>query len=153
MDHNQYLLTMFFADDDSFFKYLASQDDESSLSDILQITQYLDFLLLLLIQSKNKLEAVGHCYESLSEEYRQLTKFTDSQDFKKLFNKVPIVTDGRVKLNKGYLFDFVISLMRFKKESSLATTAIDPIRYIDPRRDIAFSNVMDILKSNKVNNN
>ncbi|WBA24861.1 IMV membrane protein J1, partial [Monkeypox virus] len=68
MDHNQYLLTMFFADDDSFFKYFASQDDESSLSDILQITQYLDFLLLLLIQSKNKLEAVGHCYESLSEE-------------------------------------------------------------------------------------
>ncbi|UXL49266.1 IMV membrane protein J1, partial [Monkeypox virus] len=25
MDHNQYLLTMFFADDDSFFKYFASQ--------------------------------------------------------------------------------------------------------------------------------
>ncbi|AUL80215.1 hypothetical protein [Vaccinia virus] len=66
MDHNQYLLTMFFADDDSFFKYLASQDDESALSDILQITQYLDFLLLLLIQLKNKLEAVRHCYESLS---------------------------------------------------------------------------------------
>ncbi|AKJ93722.1 virion morph [Raccoonpox virus] len=152
MDHNQYLLTMFFADDDSFFKYLASQDDESSLSDILQITQYLDFLLLLLIQSKNKLEAVGHCYESLSEEYRQLAKFTDTQEFKKLFNKVPIATDGRVKLNKGYLFDFVVSMMRFKKESSIIPN-IDPVRYIDPRRDIVFSNVMDILKSNKVNNN
>ncbi|AOP31571.1 virion morph [Skunkpox virus] len=152
MDHNQYLLTMFLADDDSFFKYLASQDDESSLSDILQITQYLDFLLLLLIQSKNKLEAIGHCYESLSEEYRQLTKFTDTQDFKKLFNKVPIATDGRVKINKGYLFDFVVSMMRFKKESSIMPN-IGPVRYIDPRRDIVFSNVMDILKSNKVNNN
>ncbi|AST09284.1 virion protein [Murmansk poxvirus] len=146
MDHVQYLLTMFFAEDDSFFKYLANQDNESSLSDILHITNYMDFLLLLLIRSKNKLEAIGHCYDSLSEEYRQLTKFTNTQELKKLFNKVPTTTDGLLKINRGYLFDFVVSMMRFKKES-MNDIVPEPTRYIDPRRDISFSNVMDILNN------
>ncbi|AEN03662.1 virion protein [Yokapox virus] len=150
MDHVQYLLTMFFAEDDSFFKYLTTQDNESSLSDILHITNYMDFLLLLLIKSKNKLEAIGHCYDSLSEEYRQLTKFTNSQDFRKLFNKIPTTTDGLVTINRGYLFDFVVSMMRFKKESKNDTP--EYTRYIDPRRDISFSNIMNILDdTNKVN--
>ncbi len=149
MDHDLYLLTMFLEEDDSFFKYLASQDDETAIQDVNKIVDYLNFILMTLIRSKDKLEAVGHYYEPLSEECTSLFEFVNKKELRTLFNRLPSKTDESscLKINRGYLSDFVISLIRLKRSSK--TTVPPPTRYIDPRRDILFSNVLSILHENE----
>ncbi|ABI99058.1 virion protein [Deerpox virus W-1170-84] len=147
MDHNKYLLTIFLEDNESFFKYISEQDDETAMSDIENIVNYLDFLLLLLIKSKDKLESIGYFYEPLSEEYRSLIDFSDMKNFRVLYNRIPInvTPESSIELNKGYLSDFVISLMRLKKEFKGSDSVTKTITYIDPRKDISFSNILSIL--------
>ncbi|AAK85026.1 hypothetical protein [Lumpy skin disease virus] len=144
MDHSKYLLTIFLENDDSFFKYLSEQDDETAMSDIETIVTYLNFLLSLLIRSKDKLESIGYYYEPLSEECKTLVDFSNMKNFRILFNKIPInILNKQITVNKGYLSDFVTTLMRLKKELFLESP--EPITYIDPRKDPTFLNILSIL--------
>ncbi|QHG62625.1 virion protein [Cetacean poxvirus 1] len=137
---------MFFANDNSFFKYLSEQEDEIAMSDLETISCYLDFMLTMLIKSKDKLEVVGYCYDPLSEDFRSLVKFIDMNDLRKVYDKAltNVNDDVNIKLYKGYLTDFIISLMRLKTESKLEDIP-NHTRYIDPRRSICFSNMLSIL--------
>ncbi|QQG31552.1 Poxvirus J1 protein homolog [Swinepox virus] len=145
MDHRKYLLTMFFEDNDSFFKYISSQEDDDALSDIAVIIRQLDFILMMLIKSKDKLESIGYLYEPLSEEYRHVIDFSDMKNLRSMFNKITIrVSDKCVQVNKGYLSDFVTSLIRLS-DSDINTYDSFDITYIDPRRNITWNNILSIL--------
>ncbi|QHR82604.1 virion assembly protein [Brazilian porcupinepox virus 1] len=148
MDHVKYLLTIFLENDDSFVKYISEQDDETSISDIENIVSYLNFLLMLLIKSKDKLESIGYYYEPLSEEYKTLTNFSDMRTFRTIHNKIPIDTvKSPIDINRGFLSDFVITMMRLKKEFN--DSVPDMTTYIDPRNDIMFKNILSILHKNE----
>ncbi|QCO69501.1 recombinant pox virus viron protein [Myxoma virus] len=147
MDHGKYLLTIFLKDDESFFKYLSEQDDDTAMSDVQIITEYLDFLLELLIKSKDKLEAVGYYYAPLSEEYKSVFEFSDMLSLRKLFNKIPVntVTNTPVFVDKGYLSDFVVASTRLKNQLKLPVNKEIKVSYIDPKKDITFNNILSIL--------
>ncbi|AMB18393.1 M060R [Myxoma virus] len=148
MDHGKYLLTIFLNDDDSFFKYLAAQEDDVAMSDVHTIVDYLNFLLALLIKSKDKLEAVGYYYAPLSEEYKAVFDFTDTKSLKQLFNKQPVYveSDSPICVDKGYLADFVLATTRLKKQLNL--TLDKDVTYVDPYKDKRFANILSILHKN-----
>ncbi|ASK51270.1 IMV membrane protein, virion morphogenesis [Eptesipox virus] len=148
MDHDKYLLTMFFANDKSFFKYLSEQDDEIAMMDVSCIIEHLNFLLMLLIKSKEKLEAIGHCYEPLSEDFKSVMDFSSMTEMKQLLNKTPInVNDVSVKVDKGYLLDFVISMIRLKNSVDYKTPK--HVTYIDPRHNQLLSNILKIINKSE----
>nr|WGO62693.1 virion assembly protein [Wadden Sea poxvirus] len=149
MDHTRYLLTMFFTEDETFFNYISKQDDETSIDDIYNIKNHLNFLLMILIKAKDKLEAIGYSYEPLSEEYVACLDFSNTKELRVLHNRIPInVNKQPIIIDRGYLADFVFSLIRYKKESN--NIKIPTVtRYIDPRKDIQFLNILNILHDNK----
>ncbi|ABQ43540.1 virion protein [Tanapox virus] len=148
MDHIKYLLTIFLEEDDSFFKYLSEQSDEVAMTDIVDITKCLNFLLMILIKSKDKLESVGYYYEPLSEEMNSFVNFSDMKSFRVLFNKVPTsFSKSVINVNKGYLSDFVVSMLRYKK--CFKDEVPVPTTYIDPRIDKTFLNMLSILHKNE----
>ncbi|QGN68068.1 IMV membrane protein [Equine molluscum contagiosum-like virus] len=144
MDHKQCLLTMFFADDSSFFTYLADQDDDAALEDVLLVKHYLDFLLALLVRAKDKLEALGHCYEPLSEDFRALVHVRAMRELRKVHDRALLRLDGApVRVSQGYLADFVLSLVRLARELDLGVPP--PTRYVDPRDDPYLASLLEIL--------
>ncbi|QDJ95079.1 IMV membrane protein [Hypsugopox virus] len=148
MDHDKYLLTMFFTDDKSFFKYLSEQEDDIAMTDISCIVEHLNFLLTLLIKSKEKLEAIGHCYEPLSEDFKAIVDFSSMTEMKQLLNKTPLnVKDVSVNVDKGYLLDFVISMIRFKNNVNYKTPK--HITYIDPKYNQLLSNILKIINKSE----
>ncbi|ADT91097.1 virion assembly protein [Cotia virus SPAn232] len=148
MDHIKYILTIFLENDDSFIKYLSEQDDETTISDIENVTSYLNFLLMILIQSKDKLESIGYYYEPLSEKFNTLVDFSNMKTFRTLYNRIPInVSKSSININKGNLSDFVTTLIRLKKDYNVNIP--ETTTYIDPREDIRFNNILSILNKNE----
>ncbi|AAR07421.1 65R [Yaba monkey tumor virus] len=148
MDHIKYLLTIFLEDNDSFFKYISNQSDKAAMSDIEDITKCLNFLLMILIRSKDKLESIGYYYEPLSEEMNSFVDFSDMKSFKVLFNRAPTkFSKSVIQVNEGYLSDFVVSMLRYKK--LFKDDLPSPTTYIDPRVDKMFLNMLSILHKNE----
>nr|WQH57954.1 MAG: MC075R [Molluscum contagiosum virus] len=150
MDHKQYLLTMFFAEDSSFFKYLAEQDDDTALDDVMLVKHYMDVLLALLVRAKNKLEALGHCYEPLSEDFRALLHVRQLRELRQVHDRALLRLDAEpVRVSHGYLADFVLSLVRMARE--LGELGVPPrTRYVDPRDDPTLAYVLEILHGTDV---
>ncbi|ATI21174.1 virion morph [Eastern grey kangaroopox virus] len=145
MDHRQYVLTMFFAEDESFVDYLADRDDDQAMEDVLLVKRYLNFLLALLIRSKDKLEALGHCYEQLSRSFRALIRLRSSEVLVKTFHRPLVVPSGQpVTIDRGYLSDFVVSLIRLEKDRDYDIP--EPTRFLNPSDDVYLKNVVSILK-------
>lgn len=136
---------MFLASDESFFKYLADQDDDAAMDDVLTITRYLDFLLALLLRAKEKLELVGHCYAPLSEDFRALVRLRGARALQRQHDRQLLNLGGApVRVDKGYLSDFALSMIRLERELGLPAPA--PTAYIDPRDNPALLRMFDILR-------
>lgn len=136
---------MFLASDDSFFSYLAEQDDDAAMDDVAVIKQYLDFLLALLLRAKEKLELVGHCYEPLSEDFRALLRVRGVEALQRRHDRQLLsLGGGPVRVDKGYLSDFVVSMVRLERELGLG--APPPTAYVDPRDDPFLLRMMEILR-------
>lgn len=56
---DQHLLTLFLTDDSGFYNYLSEKSDDDAMNDINIVKYYMDFLLSILIRSKEKLENIA----------------------------------------------------------------------------------------------
>ncbi|QRI42897.1 putative IMV membrane protein [Cheloniid poxvirus 1] len=146
-DTDQHLLTLFLTDDSSFYAYLAEKTDDESIKDIDKIKHYMDFLLSILIRSKEKLENIGCSYEPMSESYKTLIKVKDDGTLVKAFNK-PLLNplSEKVKFNRGYISDFAISIIRLSKDNPFNLPKHN--KYINPNNNMYISNLISVLKSN-----
>ncbi|AAR83524.1 CNPV178 putative IMV membrane protein [Canarypox virus] len=144
---DQHLLTLFLTDDNSFYAYLAEKTDDEAIRDIDKIKNYMDFLLGTLIRSKEKLENIGCSYEPMSESFKTIIKVKDDGTLVKAFNK-PLLNplSEKVKLNRGYVSDFAISIIRLSKNNPFNLPK--NTKYINPNNNMYISNLISILKSN-----
>ncbi|CCD83242.1 subunit of the poxvirus multiprotein entry-fusion complex [Squirrelpox virus] len=152
MDHSQYLLTMFFEESNSFFAYLAAQEDDAAMDDVATVVRHLDVLLHLLLRGKEKLEAIGHCYEPLSEDVTALFEFRNMRELRRVLDRASgPAAEGRVAIRRGYLTDFAVSLVRLA-----ADARFDPppmVRYLDPRNDPVLAGVVSLLRTDDKSKN
>ncbi|UOX38685.1 J1 protein [Finch poxvirus] len=144
---DQHLLTLFLTDDSSFYAYLAEKTDDEAIRDIDKVKNYMDFLLGTLIRSKEKLENIGCSYEPMSESFKTIIKVKDDGTLVKAFNK-PLLNplSEKVKLNRGYISDFAISIIRLSKNNPFNLPK--NTKYINPNNNMYISNLISILKSN-----
>ncbi|ARE67687.1 SWPV1-154 [Shearwaterpox virus] len=144
---DQHLLTLFLTDDSGFYAYLAEKDDGEVIKDIDKVKHYMDFLLSILIKSKEKLENIGCSYEPMSESYKTLIKVKDDGTLIRTFNK-PLLNplSENIKLNRGYVSDFAISIIRLSKGNPFKLPK--NTKYINPNNNTYISNLISVLKSN-----
>ncbi|AWU47110.1 IMV membrane protein [Sea otter poxvirus] len=144
MNHSQYVFSMFLADDNAFFAYLTSQSDSDAMDVILDVTKHLTYILQLLIKSKDKLEAIGHCFEPLTENFRSLIHFKNMRQLRRVFDRTPLdVSSEQVRIKSDQITDFVVALMRLEKYMPLPE--LPNIVEVDMSQDIFLKNILEIL--------
>ncbi|ANS71154.1 imv membrane protein, virion morphogenesis [Pteropox virus] len=151
MDHAQYVLAMFLTDNNSFYSYMADQSDQDALEIVSEITEYLNYLLKLLLQSKQKLEAIGYCYEHLAENFKSVVCFEDMRILKRLVDKTPTSKIDQIKLNKDHLADFVVALHRLKKNMPLDIPL--SVTQVNMSQNTFLNNILDILTESENKDN
>lgn len=144
---HQHLLTLFLTDDNGFYSYLSEKNDDEALEDINTIKKYMDFILSVLIRSKEKLENIGCSYEPMSESFKALIKVKDDGTLVKAFTK-PLLNphSEKIVLDRGYTSDFAISVIRLSNKSN----SILPgnTKYINPSENMYINNLISLLKRN-----
>ncbi|QRY18951.1 ORF-81 [Teiidae poxvirus 1] len=146
MEHQQ-LLTLFLTDDNGFYSYLADKNNDEAINDINIVKNYMDFILSVLIRSKEKLENIGCSYEPMSESFKSLIKVKEDGSLVKSFSK-PLLNPhlDRINLNRGYISDFAISVIRLSKDNPFELP--ENTKYINPNNNTFISNLVAVLKSN-----
>ena len=126
---------MFLEEDNSFFSFIEGLPDDEALSAVQSAATFLDFLLGVVVRGKEKLAAVGHHYDSVTDgRARAVFEFRDLRDLVRLFDRQPCGVTDRIRVREGPSLRFVDAARNLMRQRGFdGTRSAERVRYIDPK--------------------